>query len=47
VHTALTEQHLYVGFMRLGIEVVNQKDGQINFFSNYHCGNFGIPAQWP
>ena len=45
VYTALPQKHLYVGFMRLWIEVVDKEDSQIHLMAHYHCGNFRISAQ--
>jgi hypothetical protein len=44
MNAALTQQHLYVGLMRLRIEVVYQKYGQIYFLAYNHCGNLRISS---
>jgi hypothetical protein len=45
VHAALAEQHLDIRFVRLRVQVVNQEDGQIDFFAYYHGRNLGVSAE--
>jgi hypothetical protein len=47
MHTTLAEEHLYIRFVGLWIQVINKKDGKINLFPNHHGGNLRIAAQWP
>ena len=45
MYTALTKQHLDVGFVRLRVQVINQKNGKVNFLADNHCSNFGITSK--
>ena len=42
MQTALAQQHLYIGFMGLGIEVIDKENRQIYFVSHYLSRNLGI-----
>lgn len=44
VYAALSQEHLDVGFVRLRVEVVDEKDGEVDLFSHDHGGDFGVPA---
>ena len=44
VYAALAQEHLNVGFVRLRVEIVDEKDGKIDFFSHDHGGDFGVAA---
>lgn len=45
VHTTLAEEHLDVRLMRLGIEVVNEEDGEVDLLANNHRSNLGITTE--
>jgi hypothetical protein len=44
MNTALAKQHLDVGLVRLRIQVVYQKDRQIDLLTDNHSGNLSIAS---
>lgn len=47
VYPTLAQQHLYVGFVRLRVKVVDKEYGQVYLMVYYHGGYFGISSERP
>jgi hypothetical protein len=46
MHSALSQKHLNISFVWLRVKVVDKKDCEVNFFSNYHSSYFGVSSHW-
>lgn len=44
VDAALAQKHLYVGFVWLWVEVVDEEYGHVDFFADDHGGDLGVTA---